>query len=170
MATLGERIRHYREGLGLTLEALSEKSTVDVGTISALENRKSRRSQFAPQIAQALGLTVEQLLDETRDFLKDPPYPPAPAVKPPTAEQNTVVGRLTNRETDIILAWRAISQRQRDHFYKAIMDAHEEANQFAAEVLARRGAHGVVSDKRAAQALPERPDGEQPDSVPGAFS
>jgi SOS-response transcriptional repressor LexA len=60
--TLGERIRQRREALGLTLEQLSERCGVDVGTISALENRKSKRSEYAAQIASGLGLTMEELL------------------------------------------------------------------------------------------------------------
>lgn len=58
---LGKNIRRYRESLGLTLEHLSERSGVDVGTISALENRDSKRSQFATAIARALGMSTEQL-------------------------------------------------------------------------------------------------------------
>lgn len=61
---LGARIRYYRKKLGWTLEQLSEASGVDVGTISALEKRNSKRSEKSIQIAQAFGLTVEQLQDE----------------------------------------------------------------------------------------------------------
>lgn len=80
------------------------------------------------------------------------------------------IERLSTREIDLILAWRAISQRDRDRFYADLMKAHEEATQFAAEVLARSGSRHVVSDARAAAALPERPDGEQRDSVPGTLT
>lgn len=67
MAT-GKRIKHYRIKAGWTLADLSEASGVEVGTISALENRDSKRSEnFAP-IARAFGLTVEQLADESTDF------------------------------------------------------------------------------------------------------
>lgn len=69
VVSLGSQIRHYREGLGLTLEALSERSDVEVGTINALENRGSNRSQFASQLANALGLSLEELLDESVDYL-----------------------------------------------------------------------------------------------------
>ncbi len=44
-----------------TLEQLSERSGVDVGTISALENRDSKRTQYASTIARAFGLTAEAL-------------------------------------------------------------------------------------------------------------
>lgn len=65
---LGNRIRYYREKAGLTLEQLSERSNVDVGTISALENRDSSRSKFATPIAKGLGMTVEMLEDESLDL------------------------------------------------------------------------------------------------------
>ena len=65
---LGRQIKIHRERQNLTLEQLSEKSQVDVGTISALENRDSSRSKFARSIAKGLGLTVEQLEDEGLDL------------------------------------------------------------------------------------------------------
>lgn len=67
---LGEKIKHYREGLGWTLEHLSDLSGVEKGTISALEVRKSKRSEFAGKLAAAFGLSINQLLSE-RDFLRD---------------------------------------------------------------------------------------------------
>lgn len=65
---LGNRIRYYREKAGLTLEQLSERSGVDIGTISALENRDSSRTKFATPIAKGLGMTVEMLEDESQDL------------------------------------------------------------------------------------------------------
>lgn len=60
---LGKQIRYHREQQGLTLEQLSERSGVDVGTISALEVRESKRSQYATRLASALGLSLEELID-----------------------------------------------------------------------------------------------------------
>lgn len=65
---LGNQIRKYRLLHGWKLEQLSERSGVDVGTISALENRDSKRSEKAPAIAKALGLSLELLLDEATDW------------------------------------------------------------------------------------------------------
>jgi SOS-response transcriptional repressor LexA len=71
---LGKQIKHYRDKLGWTLEKLSESTVgpkgepVEVGTISALENRDSQRSIYAQAIAAAFGLTVEQLSDESTDY------------------------------------------------------------------------------------------------------
>lgn len=64
---LGARIRYYREKAGLTLEQLSERSGVDVGTISALENRDSSRSKYATALAQGLGMSLEMLEMEGAD-------------------------------------------------------------------------------------------------------
>lgn len=59
--SLGKQIRIHRQAQGLTLEQLSELSGVDVGTISALENRGSKRSQYASKLAKGLGMTLEAL-------------------------------------------------------------------------------------------------------------
>lgn len=68
--TLGKQIRFYRNKLDMTLEQLSELSGVDVGTINALENRGSVRSKYATDIARALGITVEQLEQGSKDWLE----------------------------------------------------------------------------------------------------
>lgn len=65
---IGKQIKHYREKLDWKLEQLSFLSGVEVGTISALENRDSARSKFGPPIAKAFGLTMEQLLDESVSY------------------------------------------------------------------------------------------------------
>ena len=66
MAT-GKQIKHYRSKAKWTLQELSDASDVDVGTISALEIRDSKRSIFFQPIASAFGLTVEQLADTNKD-------------------------------------------------------------------------------------------------------
>lgn len=59
--TTGKNIRKHREARNWTLEDLSNRSGVDVGTISALENRDSSRSKFFGAIAKGFGLTIEEL-------------------------------------------------------------------------------------------------------------
>ncbi|HCP78967.1 MAG: hypothetical protein CML16_03150 [Pusillimonas sp.] len=68
---LGKQVRLYRERLSLTLEQLEEMSGVAIGTISALEVRDSVRSKYAPALANAFGLTLEQLYDESRNWLTE---------------------------------------------------------------------------------------------------
>lgn len=62
---LGKQIKKYREQADWTLADLSLRSGVDIGTINALEVRGSERSKYAPLIAKAFGLSLEQLLDES---------------------------------------------------------------------------------------------------------
>lgn len=82
---IGKQIRHYREKMGWTLETLSSKSGVEIGTISALETRDSKRSQHFTAIAKALGLSLEELADETQDFsvFKQPGTEPFLLKEPP---------------------------------------------------------------------------------------
>lgn len=65
---LGNQIKRYRLKAGLTLDELASLSGVPWGTIGAIERRDSTSSKFASNIANALQLTVDQLLDETRDY------------------------------------------------------------------------------------------------------
>lgn len=64
---LGRQIKKQRERLGWTLEVLSDRSGVDVGTISALEVRDSQRTKYAAAIAAAFNLTMEELEDPSTD-------------------------------------------------------------------------------------------------------
>lgn len=68
MAT-GNQIRKYRDKLGWTLEDLSERCGVKVGSISALEIRDSQRSKYFSEIAKAFGITSDQLEDVSTDWL-----------------------------------------------------------------------------------------------------
>lgn len=52
----------------MTLEYVSEKSGVDIGTISALENRDSSRSKFFPAIAKGLGMTFDELVMDPEEW------------------------------------------------------------------------------------------------------
>lgn len=65
--SLGSEIRKQRTLRQWTLEDLSERSGVEVGTISALEIRDSTRSKFAVAIARAFGISLEQLLNPSPD-------------------------------------------------------------------------------------------------------
>lgn len=61
---LGKKIRALREARGLTLEQLSDLSGVELGTISALENRDSQRTKFAGALAAALSVSMEELASD----------------------------------------------------------------------------------------------------------
>lgn len=68
---IGKRIKYYREKLGWTLEEMSSRCGVEIGTISAIENRDSDRSKYFGNIAKSFGLTIEQLSDVGTDWLSN---------------------------------------------------------------------------------------------------
>lgn len=59
----GQRIKDLRIAKGFTLEKLSEISGVDIGTISALEVRNSSRSKYFSQLADALSVSLDELVN-----------------------------------------------------------------------------------------------------------
>lgn len=115
----GRQIRRYRTGLGMTLEQLSDRSGVEVGTISAAENRDSTRMEVtaAVSIANALGLTVEQLDDPGTDYL--------PSLKNSGGIQNAVVlpSRRISNEGIPVFTWTEIGDNK--HMSLAAMESHD---------------------------------------------
>lgn len=77
---------------------------------------------------------------------------------------------LTTSECDLVKAYRALPPRRQTELRDAAL---REATQFLADVnahVARTGATGpAVPPERTAATLPPRPDGEQPDTVPGTI-
>lgn len=75
---LGKQVKFYREKKGMSLTDLAglvsdmTNQTVEPATIRAIEERDSRSSRYATYIAAIFGLTVEQLMDEGRDYLNIP--------------------------------------------------------------------------------------------------
>lgn len=61
---LGKNVKTNREARGWDQKTLSRLSGVDVGTISAMEVRNSKRSDKAADLARAFGMTLEQLLSD----------------------------------------------------------------------------------------------------------
>ena len=162
---LGARIRQFRADRKWTLEDLSERSGVEVGTISALENRDSERSKFAPKLALAFGCSLEQLLGTEPSGAT---YATATSGEPLRAREPDGLERLSPAERDIVLAYRfLLRQADKDQFRELIMAKAEEDRGIAAEVLNRYGANGVAEKARVNAALPVRPDGTQLDTIPG---
>lgn len=82
---LGERVRFLRQGKGWSQAKLAEESGVPKAYISDLENGEAGKPniQYAYSIAVALGVTLDDLLNETapssqkpRSRKKDEPLPP----------------------------------------------------------------------------------------------
>lgn len=60
--TVGLRVRHYRERLGLSQEELAARVGAAQQTIQSLESGKIRKSTFLPHIARQLGVDFDALL------------------------------------------------------------------------------------------------------------
>lgn len=75
---LGKRLKEERERQGLGQSALCAKidnQALSQQAISVLERRDSKTSEFAIQIADALGVSVRWLLDGTGDrYASDWPF------------------------------------------------------------------------------------------------
>ena len=72
LATLGQRIRHFRNEAGLTLDQLGERVGIAGSQLSLMENgRREPRLSLLQGIAGTVGILVSQLLDDT------PPTPRA---------------------------------------------------------------------------------------------
>lgn len=67
LAKLGHRIRYLRKGKGWSLSELEEKAGVSKAYISDIENAAAGRPniQYVYALAVALGVTLDELLDET---------------------------------------------------------------------------------------------------------
>ena len=66
LATLGQRIRHYRAARGLTLEALGDIVGIAGSQLSLMENgRREPRLSLLSSIAETLGVRLADLLDES---------------------------------------------------------------------------------------------------------
>ncbi len=62
LQTMGARVRHYRERLGLSQEELALRVGAAQQTIQSLESGKIRKSTFLPHIAKALGVDFDALM------------------------------------------------------------------------------------------------------------
>jgi len=122
---LGKQVRKYREKAGWTLEQLSAKAEVDVGTISALEQRDSHRSKYTGKLAAAFGLSTDQLLDESQAY---------PLFNGNAKQASSVIGLYqTDANWPFSLSparYHALPDRDKgriDGFMMAVADAHEAA-------------------------------------------
>lgn len=78
MSNLGETIVKARSAKGWSQEDLAKRAGVSQGTIGHLESGRNTTSRKLPDIARALGLTVEELLAGK-----------TPAERTASAQQNT---------------------------------------------------------------------------------
>lgn len=59
---LGSNVKKFREAAGLTQTQLAELAGMDQQALAALEKRDSRSSSFAPALARALCISIDELM------------------------------------------------------------------------------------------------------------
>lgn len=139
---LGSNLRRLRKARGFTLRRLSELSGVEVGTLSAIEMRDSKRSEYAVPIAHALGVTVEELYGSV-------PEPPAAAVGGGR--------RLSPDEVRVLDLWATLLfDEQRDKVL-ALLKTEAEAARVAVAQLEKRGYHRATPDATVARHIKPAP-------------
>ncbi|WP_414162854.1 LexA family protein [Superficieibacter sp. BNK-5] len=74
--SISARVRAKREQLGLTQTELAEKVKASQQAIEQLENGKTRRPRYLPELAKALGVSVDWILNGDENFSQISPYVP----------------------------------------------------------------------------------------------
>lgn len=82
-STIAERVIQARGRLGWSQQTLAEKAGVRQQTVGKIETGATQRSRYLPRIANALGITLEELAPEYVNGQHDdgPPPPPAAALE-----------------------------------------------------------------------------------------
>lgn len=131
--TLGEKLPIYCAQRDWQLADLARAANIDVRTLYAMTVRRSRTSQFAPALATALSISLEELLEET---------PPRPRATPLRANEPAAaygVTSLDELERQLVMLYRGCKPHRRDdllHFANLwYVEAHPQgspANPFPA--------------------------------------
>lgn len=127
---IGKRIKYYREQLGWTLEEMSSRCGVEIGTISAIENRDSDRSKYFGAIAKAFGLTIEQLSDIGTDWLSGPSVSGKDISQPAAA--------LTPRQQALLGLFEGLTDSQKDALIRELQEKKQQNDKLLTELLKRK--------------------------------
>jgi transcriptional regulator with XRE-family HTH domain/predicted transcriptional regulator len=133
LATLGQRIRHFRGAAGLTLDQLGARVGVAASQLSLMENgRREPRLSLLGSIAEALGVPVATLLD---------PAPPT--------ERAALEIELENAQASPVYAGLGLpslraGRSMSDDTLRAIVGLHRE--------LARRSREAIATPEEARRA------------------
>ncbi len=79
---LADKIKRLRDEKGWTQKGLADAAGVSQQTIDKIENRNSLKPRYLPEIATALGKTVEDLLEGIDMPARKKQSPPKRKVKP----------------------------------------------------------------------------------------
>jgi transcriptional regulator with XRE-family HTH domain len=101
--TLGEKLDLYCLQRGWRLADLARAAQIDVKTLAAQRKRRTLTSKFAPQLAAALDISVDELLEDAAPRTHPARQTPAPYVAP-----------LNPVETQLLGLFRGCSPHRRD--------------------------------------------------------
>jgi transcriptional regulator with XRE-family HTH domain len=123
---LGDKLPIYCEQRDWQLADLARAANVDVRTLYAMTVRHSHTSKFAPALAGALGISLEELLE---------PTPPRPRASPLRAEEPAAsygVTSLDELERQLVMLYRGCKPHRRDdllHFANLwYVEAHPQGS------------------------------------------
>lgn len=107
---IGAKIKVLRKERHLSQAALAERSGVSQPAIKKIEAGDTKKSRFLPDIARALGVTVTDLEDNS----KDPHNKPITAAQPITGERDLpVYGATEGGDGSVILSVDAVDYVRR---------------------------------------------------------
>lgn len=114
---LGERVKLEREKRGWTLTDLSRQSGVEVGTLSALEIRNNKTFQKVQDLARAVDMSVDDLLN--------PSTARARVVREPQAEYD-LIPKFDPETIEFARAFQKLSKNQRRKWMTSILLLSDE--------------------------------------------
>lgn len=120
---LGQNIKRLREAQGLTQDELAVKAggKVTQGIIAALEKRDSKASQYAANIAAALGVSVDALLTGEG--------------QPP---ERSAVPALNPKQQALLGLFDGLTQRQQEDLIRELQEKKQQNEELLTELLKRR--------------------------------
>lgn len=137
-----------------TLDAVAEKADTTSVYLSQLRTRAIDIKTGHPR---EMGTRIARRLDDAygkpRGWMDESHYTEAGRTAPVEARQETLqMVALNSRELDAIVSLRALSHKQREGFISTLIQAAEDARQFAAEVIAREVSKAPAPERLAASA------------------
>lgn len=119
---LGDKITEHLELRGWELADLARASGVDIKTLWAIVSRNSEHSRFAPQIAGALEISLEELY----------------GVEAPTVRQPGVA-RYSDVEIAFLDNFRQLRERDQKELFAKVAEQAQEALEWEREITRKHG-------------------------------
>lgn len=167
MRTVDEIRRENLEQLAReagTMDAVAERVGSNPVYLSQVRTRMRDSKTGTPRsLGTKMARRLEKAFDKPKGWMDEHHGAGGGQWEQPSATPRGPAPELTYSETELVLAYRQLPLERRKQLRLQVMEEAARYETFAREVLARYGATEAV----AADALPQRPDGDQPDTEPG---